>query len=238
MTEPGEFPSRDELFETAQLARRRILDSGLPFPDGDPPEPDGQGAETKQRILSTAITLFGERGTDSCTMRDLAAAVGIKAPAIYNHFSSKEEVLAAAMEDILGRFLWEQVASLPDFAMEDWLEEVITRHVRFQLQNPRLADASDALLNGPGKKENLPAPVYRRILGLQREYTELFCALIRAAWPTADRRQGMMAAFAMAAMCDRVSGWYDPGGRLSIEEVAQRQWVLARQMIEPAAVRS
>lgn len=233
MTEHGEFPGRDELFEMARLARRRILESGLPFPDGDEPQPAGQGAETKQRILDTAITLFGERGTDSCTMRDLASEVGIKAPAIYNHYPSKEEVLAAAMEDILGRFFWEQVASLDAFPTEEWLEQIVTRHVRFQLQHRRLADANDALLNGPGKRENLPAPVYRRIVGLQRDYSELFCALIRADWPKADRWQGMMAGFAMAAMCDRVSGWYDPDGKLSIEEVAQRQWLLARQMIEP-----
>ncbi len=217
----------------ARLARQRILDSGLPFPNGDDPQRKGQGAETKQRILDTAIALFGERGTDSSTMRDLAAEVGIKAPAIYNHYASKEEVLAAAMEDILGRFFWGQVASLSEFPVEDWLEQIVIRHVRFQLLHRRLADANDALLNGPGKKESLPAPVYRRIVGLQRDYSELFCALIRAAMPTADREQGMMAGFAMAAMCDRVSGWYRPGRGLSIEDVAKRQWVLARQMIEP-----
>lgn len=217
----------------AELSRRRILDSGLPFPDGDRPESASQGAETKQRILDTAITLFGERGTDSSTMRDLAAAVGIKAPAIYNHYASREDVLAAAMEDILGRFFWGQVASLPDFPREDWLEQIVLRHVRFQLEHRRLADANDALLNGPGKKEGLPDPVYRRIVGLQRDYAELFCALIRAAMPSADRQQGMMAGFAMAAMCDRVSGWYQPDRGLSIEEVAERQWALARQMIEP-----
>ncbi len=231
MPDGGELPSRDELFEMARLARQRILDSGLPFPNGDRPPQAGQG--TKQRILSTAITLFGERGTEACTMRDLAAEVGIKAPAIYNHYASREEVLAAAMEDILGRFFWGQVASLTDFPAEDWLEQIVRRHVRFQLQHRRLADANDALLNGPGKKETLPAPVYRRIVGLQRDYSELFCALIRAAMPTADRRQGMMAGFAMAAMCDRVSGWYKPGKGMSIDEVAERQWVLARQMIDP-----
>ncbi len=42
-----------------------------------------------------------------------------------------------------------------------------------------------------------------------------------------------MAGFAIAAMCDRVSGWYDPHGKLTIEEIAERQWILARQMIEP-----
>lgn len=233
VAEQGGRPSRDELHDMARVARRRILDSGLPFPDGDDPEPVGRGSETKQRILDTAVTMFGERGIEACTMRDIATEVGIKAPAIYNHYSSKEDVLAAAMEDILGRFFWGQVASLIDYPMEDWLEQIVTRHVRFQLRYRRQADANDAVLNGPTKKDNLPAPVYRRLVGLQRDYADLFCALVWAACPTADRSQAMMAGFAMAAMCDRVSGWYKPEGSLSIDEIAARQWVLARQMIEP-----
>jgi AcrR family transcriptional regulator len=218
----------------ARGARQRILASGITFPDENGSEPAGpRGSETKQRILDTAVTMFGERGIEACTMRELAAEVGIKAPAIYNHYTSKEDVLAAAMEDILGRFFWGQVVSLDDFPIDDWLEQVVLRHVRFQLQHRRQADASDAVLNGPAKKDNLPEPVYRRLTGLQRDYADLFCALVWIAWPTADRPQAMMAGFAMAAMCDRVSGWYDPDGKLSIDQIAARQWVLARQMIEP-----
>ncbi|HET6997818.1 MAG TPA: TetR/AcrR family transcriptional regulator [Solirubrobacterales bacterium] len=233
MAEPGGPHSRDEFHEMAQAARQRILDSGLPFPCDEDLGPASRGAETKQRILAVAITLCGERGIEACTMRDIATEAGIKAPAIYNHYGSKEEVLAAAMEDILGRFFWGQVASLGDFPIEDWLEQIVTRHVRFQLRHRRQADASDAVLNGPAKKDNLPTPTYRRLVGLQRDYADLFCVLIQAAWPTADRTQAMMAGFAMAAMCDRVSGWHNPKGQLSIEEIAERQWVLARQMIDP-----
>lgn len=221
---------RAEMLERAQQARQRILDSGLPFPESDP-KPLSKGGETKRRILETAITIFGERGLEACTMRDLASEVGIKAPAIYNHYDSKEEVLAAAMEYILGRFFWEQVASLDDHPIEGWLEQIVCGHVRFQLEHRRLSQANDALLNGPGKKEGLPPEVYRRIVGLQRAYADLFCALIRAASPETDYWDGMMAGFAIAAMCDRVAAWYVPKGELSISQVAERNWNLARQMI-------
>jgi len=48
---------------------------------------------TKDKILKTAIRMFSDSGYDKVSMRDIAAAVGVKAPSIYNHFASKEELL-------------------------------------------------------------------------------------------------------------------------------------------------
>jgi AcrR family transcriptional regulator len=216
--------------EIAVAARRRIIDSGLPLAGSDP-EPEGRGSETKGRILDTAIAIFGERGFEACTMRDLAAEVGIKAPAIYNHYGSKEDVLAAAMEYILGRFFWTVLLPLDDVPVEDWLEQIVHDHVRFQLEHRRLSRANDALLNAPDKKRVLPADVYRRIVGVERSYIELLSSLVGLSASVGDKWDGMMAGFAITAMCDRVAAWYDPKGELSIEQVAERSWKLTRQMI-------
>jgi TetR/AcrR family transcriptional regulator, cholesterol catabolism regulator len=221
---------RAELLDVARTARQQILDSGLPFPDSEP-EPTGKGGETKVRILDTAITIFGERGLEACTMRDLGSEVGIKAPAIYNHYRSKEDVLAAAMEYILGRFFWTVIEPLGDAPIEDWLEQLVLGHIRFQLEHRRLSQANDALLNGPGKKEGLPADVYKRIVATQRSYADLFCALIRSSRPEIDQKEGMIAGFAIAAICDRAAGWFVAEGDLSIDQVAELNWRLARQMI-------
>lgn len=218
-----------ELAEAARAARQRILDSGLPLAAVGT-EPAGD-SETKVRILDTAIAIFGERGFEACTMRDLAAEVGIKAPAIYNHYSSKEDVLAAAMEHILGRFLWTLMTPLEDTPLEDWLELLVLNHVRFQLTHRRLAQANDALLNAPNKKLVLKPDVYRRIVGVERAYVEVLSALVQLTAPQREQWSGMMAGFAITAMCDRVAAWYDPKGELTIEQVAESSWTLSRQMI-------
>lgn len=57
------------------------------------------GADTKQIIFDTATALFAEEGYDKITMRRIAAAVGIKPASIYNHFSSKEEILNAIFDE-------------------------------------------------------------------------------------------------------------------------------------------
>ena len=59
------------------------------------------GAEAKQwspagrRILGAAAELFARRGYFATTTRDIAAAVGVKQPAIYKHFATKDEILMA-----------------------------------------------------------------------------------------------------------------------------------------------
>lgn len=52
---------------------------------------------TRERILDGALALFGTRGYAATTVRDIAAAVGIKAASLYNHFAGKQEIFEALM---------------------------------------------------------------------------------------------------------------------------------------------
>lgn len=47
---------------------------------------------TKERIIEKSLTLFSTHGYNAVTVRDIAAAVGIKASSLYNHFDSKQEI--------------------------------------------------------------------------------------------------------------------------------------------------
>jgi AcrR family transcriptional regulator len=226
-------PKRTAIADAARAERLKILESGLPL--GDVALPEGRGEETKSRILDTAITLFAERGFDACTMRDIAGAVGIKAPAIYNHYSSKDDVLAAAMEHILGRFFFSLLGPLQDKPVEGWLKLIVRGHVAFQLDHRRLSQANDALLNAPGKQRVLPPPVYRRIVGVERSYVELISILVRLSVPRSNEWDGLMSGFAITAMCDRVVAWYDPEGPLEVRQVADRTWKLVSRMIGASA---
>jgi AcrR family transcriptional regulator len=217
------------LLDAARAEWRKILDSGLPL--GAVAVPAGRGEETRERILDTAIALFGERGFEACTMRDLATEVGIKAPAIYNHYPSKEDVLAAAMEHIAGRFFCSLAAALEGRLIEGWLEAIVKHHVAFLLEHRRLARANEVLINAPGREQVLPRAAYDRLAGVERSYVFLIGILARRAAPGADRWDGLMSGFAITAMCNRVVAWYDPKGTLTIEQVANRSWKLAQQMI-------
>lgn len=60
---------------------------------------DGRTTETAGRIAAAALRLFAERGYEATSVADIEAAVGLtpSAGALYRHFRSKRDVLAAAV---------------------------------------------------------------------------------------------------------------------------------------------
>jgi AcrR family transcriptional regulator len=54
-------------------------------------------ASTKDRILRKAIQLFSEKGYNGISMRMIADAVEITAPALYNHFPDKQSLYQTAV---------------------------------------------------------------------------------------------------------------------------------------------
>ena len=63
-----------------------------------PNRPLRKGEATAERILDAAEVLFAERGFEGTTLRDVAGAVGLRNPSLYNHFDSKETLYAAVLE--------------------------------------------------------------------------------------------------------------------------------------------
>jgi TetR/AcrR family transcriptional regulator len=57
-----------------------------------------KGEQTAERILDAAEALFAARGYAATTLRDVASAVGLRNPSLYNHFASKEALYAAVLE--------------------------------------------------------------------------------------------------------------------------------------------
>ncbi len=51
--------------------------------------------ETRERILSAAISLFQERGFAGTSIRDLAERAGVTTAAMYYHFEGKDQILEA-----------------------------------------------------------------------------------------------------------------------------------------------
>ncbi len=51
--------------------------------------------ERKEEIILAALELASENGLKSISMAQIAEKVGIKAPSLYNHFKSKDEIVKA-----------------------------------------------------------------------------------------------------------------------------------------------
>jgi AcrR family transcriptional regulator len=60
-----------------------------------------QGPLNHAAILDAAVTLIEREGPDALTMRRLGARLGVEAMAIYHHFASRDELLAAIGDRLL-----------------------------------------------------------------------------------------------------------------------------------------
>lgn len=62
--------------------------------------------ETRERILRAARRCFGDQGYARATNKEIAAAAGVTAAALYNHYPSKADLLVAAFvqaqDELLG----------------------------------------------------------------------------------------------------------------------------------------
>jgi len=64
------------------------------------PSVDGQDeANRRQALIRASARLFREKGFEATTVRDIAGAVGMRSGSPFYHFSNKQEILKAVMEE-------------------------------------------------------------------------------------------------------------------------------------------
>ena len=151
--------------------------------------------ETKGRVLDGAAAVFAEQGFEGARMAQIAKAAGLSVGAIYNHYPSKAELLAAVIErhsaDELNRLLAaERPASVLDLIAAQGrlldqgpvaaplLAEVI-------LAGRRDPEAAQVLLEEVAGREALMADFLRRaqaagqmVEGVEPEVVARFCLML------------------------------------------------------------
>ncbi|MCY0387475.1 CerR family C-terminal domain-containing protein [Robbsia sp. Bb-Pol-6] len=60
-----------------------------------------RGGETRQRIIDAAIGVFGERGFDAATTREIAQRAEVNPPALQYYFENKEGLYRACVEHLV-----------------------------------------------------------------------------------------------------------------------------------------
>jgi AcrR family transcriptional regulator len=91
----------------------------------------GMGRLSKEQIVATAVELAGADGWDGLGWSDLAQALGIKPPSLYNHFADLEAVRAAAAAAGLDELLRELTLATAGHAGEDAVYALGNAYRRF-----------------------------------------------------------------------------------------------------------
>ena len=184
---------------------------------------------TSKRIQECALELFYERGYTSTTMREIALACGLTPGALYNHFSSKEELLSSMLVDIHNKLeatLDEAVASAGDDVAEQ-LQAFCRAHGWFHtrfITEARVANREIGALNEHGQGE---------VIRIRRKATSQLRDIL-----TRGRNQGtfnvpdiVAVSNLMLTMGIAIANWFRPEGELSREEMADLHAEMVLRMV-------
>ena len=96
----------------------------------------GKNASKLDVITQKAAVLFKTKGFSSASMRELAEAVGVEAPSLYNHIGSKSELLQGICFKIANAFtLYLDSAEINPINYTTRLEQIIRFHIRMMLNH-------------------------------------------------------------------------------------------------------
>lgn len=98
-------------------------------------------SDQREKILEEACSLFLSDGLEGFSMRKLARAVGVTAPALYRHFESKEKLLHDVLGEAYRRLSHQLYQALEGVTPWERLRLAGRGYVTFALEHPRLYDA-------------------------------------------------------------------------------------------------
>ena len=144
-----------DLRDPRHVLRRRPVRPDRDLPSRDPPldqvvtlagtstsELSPEQQERRRSLIDAAFELGAEGGYDAVQMRDVSVTANVAMATIYRYFSSKDDLLAAAMTDATNR-LRARVAQSPPRGetMVDQMIDVLSRACRAMERQPKLSQA-------------------------------------------------------------------------------------------------
>lgn len=167
-------------------------------------------------VRDAALTLFAARGYHGTSMRDIAASLDLQAASLYNHISTKQEILRDVMAATMTSLL--SVARSAIAGTRDPVEQLrraTEAHVRFHARHPREVRVGNYEIPA------LDEPLRSTITGLRRAYSALFVELIERGVERGvfSAHSPRLAAYAILQMGIGVAMWYRADGPMSEDEI-------------------
>ena len=162
--------------------------------------------------------MFFDRGYESTSIRDLAAALDIKAASLYYHFPDKEQILYELVASVLDQLLegarssWPGARTAPRAASWPRSSSTTSCCTRCARRRRRSGDSELRSLTGERRERQHPHP--RRLRAARDRRAR--GGPEAGAFDIIDIK---LTAYAIIAQASHVGTWYQPDGRLSLEEV-------------------
>jgi AcrR family transcriptional regulator len=170
-------------------------------------------------LVRVSARLFREKGFDGTTVRDIADAVGMRSGSPFYHFKSKQEILAAVMEEglVAGLGVTESIVN-SGLAPREKFHTLVRSHLETVLGEGH--DFIPVLLY---EWRSLSPDLQARITGLKDRYDQLWQQVVdelkQAGLIHADTK---VARLLLLGALNYSMRWYKPGKGLSIDALAEQ----------------
>lgn len=190
------------------------------------------GPKTLEAIRKAGVRLIFEKGYEAMSLRQLAAEVGIQAGSLYNHISTKQELLFDLVQDHINDLL-----RALDLALEGKTEPVerlrafVAFHVTYHMTRKREVFIANSEIRSLEPKN------YEAVVVLRGAYEGRLAEILNdgvseGVFEVVDTQ---VATFAILALLTGLCTWYQPGGRLSREAIIAAHEKLVLSGVAPKA---
>jgi AcrR family transcriptional regulator len=202
------FPMRADAQDRSAKTKRASRPSAV-APAKAPPD------DTRRQILNAAAKLLRRNGYASTSLRDVAAATGMKAGSLYYHFSSKEEIAETVMAegiDLVRAAVKKALAARPKDAdpLED-IEIAVRAHLHALHESGDYASANIRCFN------HVPDEIKQRLRKVRERYNADWRKLInraRAAGRLEPEIDDEALRYGLFGVMNWTLEWLRPGGPL------------------------
>jgi len=193
------------------------------------------GPKTLEAIRKAGLRLIFEHGYAAMSLRDLAAEVGIQVGSLYNHISTKQELLFDLVQDHVNALLRQlELALEGKQGPEQKLRAFVAFHVTYHMSRKREVFIANSELRSLEPKN------YETIVALRGAYEQRLAGILaegvsEGVFQVDDIQ---VATFAIIALLTGLTAWYRPGGRLTKEAIvaAHEKLVLSGVSLQAATV--
>lgn len=170
-------------------------------------------------ILRTSARIFAEKSYHSTSMRDISRATNVSLAGLYHYCKSKEELLFLIQDNCFGRVLERLEQRLTE--VEDPVAKLrlfIENHLSFFAANM----SEMKVLSH--EAESLRGDLHAHVSSRKDNYTKLARQILQEVQGVGENKQVVdltVATYALFGMMNWIYNWYDPQGKLKVNDLAQ-----------------
>lgn len=174
----------------------------------------------RREIADIAAQVFAERGYHDASIGDLVAATGLQRGGLYHYISGKEELLVLIHQRFMEPLLEQTRTALEANEPPDVMLRRLT-HLLLRSVEQHQAQVTVFLREWRNIKDS---QAWEGVIAARREYEEMLLKVLRRGtdegiFSISDHK---MAAMSLLGMINYTYQWFDPAGRIGVEELADQ----------------